>query len=258
MGGLVAREALNLRGQGRSESPPIEFISLATPFGGHPSARLTVGSSGMVLPSWRDINPDSVFIRRLYRTRLADDVNHHLFFGFNNSYMIKLGDNSDGVVPLSSQLDDRAQHQSVKQRGLGASHTTILTDPKAIEAVIKTLSKVKLGGPECHIFYYLQGGYEVQVGSIYNETEQYYLRHYGRFLQALSEGHVRPDNAWQEELLLMLRGTAEPKFDAARAWRKFIENSEVGSFTEEGSPKCQKSGFSHQPLNSEDKGRSRQ
>ena len=36
MGGLVVREAFNLLDLGNSDLPQIVFISLATPFGGHP------------------------------------------------------------------------------------------------------------------------------------------------------------------------------------------------------------------------------
>ena len=225
MGGLVVREALNLWDLDNSQFPAIEFISLATPFGGHPLARVSGDTSLLILPSWRNLNPDNEFIQQLYRHPLPDHVRHHLLYAFNNDDRIKLGENSDGVVPLSSQLHARAQQQSSRQLGLNATHTSILADPAATAAVVDILSRVKTGFPEHHMSYFLQGGYEVEVGSIYSERDQYFLRYYGRWINALAQGEIEPIHPWQEELLPMLRRQAEPKFELAKAWLKFIENN---------------------------------
>lgn len=224
MGGLVVREALNLMDSDRSGLPTIEFISLATPFGGHPSARLSRNTSMLVLPSWRDLDPDDAFIQQLYRIPLPDKVTHNLFYAFNNDDLIKFGGNSDGVVPLSSQLHAKAQAQSSRQLGLNVTHTSILTDLTAIAAVVETLIGVKTGFPGDHMSYLMQGGFEVKVGSAYSKLDQYYLRHFGRYLEALAMGNIEPINVWQEELLPMLRGQAEPEFDSASSWLKFIAN----------------------------------
>ncbi|MGI9302246.1 MAG: DUF413 domain-containing protein [Gammaproteobacteria bacterium] len=225
MGGLVVREALNLLDLDSSELPVIEFISLATPFGGHPAARFSDDTNMMILPSWRDVNPDNEFIHQLYRKPLPDHVRHHLFYAFNDEGIIKFGENSDGVAPLSSQLHPQAQRQSSRQLGLNATHTSILTDPTATAAVVDILSKMKTGYPERHMSYFLQGGYEVDVGSVYSERDQHFLRHYGRYIEALAKGEIEPLSPWQEELLPMLRGQTPPKFETARVWLKFIENN---------------------------------
>jgi uncharacterized protein YifE (UPF0438 family)/uncharacterized alpha/beta hydrolase family protein len=224
MGGLVVRESLNLLDSGNSQLPRIEFISLATPFGGHPAAQSTNDTGMMILPSWRDLNPDNEFIRQLYRKPLPDNVTHYLFYAFSNEDSIKLGDNSDGVVPLSSQLRAQAQQQSSRQIGLNVTHTGILTDPAAIAAVLETLSEVKTGFPDDHMRYFFQGGYDVEIGSVYTAHDQYYLRTYGRYMEALAKGEIEPIGLWQEELVPMLRGEAKPEFEPAKAWRKFIRD----------------------------------
>jgi len=224
MGGLVVREALNMLDLGNSELPAVEFISLATPFGGHPSARSTGDTSMMILPSWRDLNPDSEFIQQLYRNPLPGNVTHHLYYAFSNKDHIKLGDNSDGVVPLSSQLRAEAQQQSSSQLGLDVNHTSILTDPAAIAAIVEIPSGVKTGIPDEHMSYFLQGGFKVNTGGVYNERDQYHLRHYGRYIEALANGELEPISPWQEELVPMLRGKTKPEFEAAEAWLKFIQN----------------------------------
>lgn len=224
MGGLIVREALNLLDTDDSKALGIEFISLATPFGGHPAARHTADSTMMILPSWRDLNPDSEFIQKLYRKPLPDDVTHELFYAFNNEDGIKVGENSDGVVPLSSQLYPRAQEQSSRQLGLDVTHTSILTDSTATTAIIEAVSQIKTGFPESHTRYVLQPGYEVNVGAIYTARDQYFLRYYGPYMEALAQGDIEPVNSWQEEFVPMLRGEAAPEFEAARAWRKYVEN----------------------------------
>jgi pimeloyl-ACP methyl ester carboxylesterase len=225
MGGLVVREALNLLDLGNPKLPQIEFVSLATPFGGHPFARSTSDTNMMILPSWRDLNPDNEFIRQLYRKPLPDNVTHHLFYAFSNEDHIKLGDNSDGVVPLSSQLRPQAQQESSRQLGLDVTHTGILTDPVAIAVIVETLSEVKTGYPDDHMSYFLQGGHDVKIGSVYNARDQYYLRYYGRYIEALAKGEIEPIGPWQEKLVPMLRGQAKPEFEPAKAWRKFIQNN---------------------------------
>ncbi len=65
MGGLVVREAIN-RYQGKSSENPIHlFVSMATPFGGHAAAAIGEKHGLIVLPSWRDLNPENSFIGNL-------------------------------------------------------------------------------------------------------------------------------------------------------------------------------------------------
>ena len=59
-------------------------------------------------------------------------VKHQLIFTYHNSGTLKLGENSDGVVPLSSQLHPDAQRQASGQFGFNSTHTGVLKDEDAI------------------------------------------------------------------------------------------------------------------------------
>ncbi len=224
MGGLVVREAMNIRSTENTASSPIEFISLASPFGGHPAARMAETGGGLVLPSWRDINPDNAFIQKLYRQPLPDDVRHHLFYGFSTDGDADLESSNDGVVPLWSQLHDPARQQSATRHENRVSHTAILHDPNVAQDILDILATVKLDAPDDHAAYVRLGGYEVEASAGLTERERYLLANYGRYIQALADGEIQPANASQEALVPMLRGEARPEFDAARAWRKFVDS----------------------------------
>ncbi len=224
MGGIVVREALNLLSADQA-GPSIEFISLAAPFGGHPSSQFDDDSDLLILPSWRDLNPDGEFIQQLTREPLPKRARHHLFYAYQNRNKIKFGDNSDGVVPLSSQLVPEVQAQSSRQLGLNATHTSILKDPLATRAVMDTLNMLNTSYPQNHMDYFLRGGFEVDMQGDYTEFEYYYLRYYGHYLQALAQGRIAPLGAWQEKLVPMLRGQAKPESEPATAWLKFVNNN---------------------------------
>ena len=72
--------------------------------------------------------------------------------------------------------------------------------------------------------YFFQGGYDVEIGGVYTAHDQYYLRTYGRYMEALAKGEIEPIGLWQEELVPMLRGEAKPEFEPAKAWRKFMRD----------------------------------
>jgi hypothetical protein len=227
MGGLVVRESLNLIDDKAPTN--ITFISLASPFGGHPSARNVDKSNGLILPSWRDLNPNGKFIKKLYRKPLPQNIEHLLFYAYNNNSTVKLGDNSDGVVPLSSQLHTKAQQQSMRQLGLNVTHTEILSDTAAIVAIIDEIEQLKSNLPEAHFIYARQGGFNVNDHNLYSAEEAFYLNVYGCYMRALSEGFVTPYNSEQAIFTAMLNGDIPPKNKgifasdnkAATAWLKY-------------------------------------
>jgi pimeloyl-ACP methyl ester carboxylesterase len=221
MGGLIVREAFNTVKPGNPGLPTIEFISLATPFGGDPSARLSNDRPTMTLPSWRDLNPDNEFVQQLYRKPLTDPVHHHLFFAFNNAGVVKLGTNSDGVVPVASQLALPAQRQAGSQLGFDVTHAGILSDRDSMGAVGAILANTQTGLPQAHLAYLRRSGFDVDAGERFSPRDQYYLKHYGRYLQALAQGKLQPLNARQQKLQLMLRGQTTPPSEIAAAWLKY-------------------------------------
>jgi len=222
MGGLVVRKALSRLRGGALEPASIEFISLATPFGGHPSAR-GIGDIGlMILPSWRDLDPDGAFLRDLYDRPLPANVRHHLFHAFDNESLVKFGENSDGVVPLSSQLHPAAQQQASHQLGIATTHVGIQREQAGIDAVMQVLDGIEARIPAKHMASLRAGGFDV-VGD-YSDMERYILRHYGGLLDGLASGDLEPLDADQRRLVPMLRGEAEPTLSAAVTWRKFLAN----------------------------------
>jgi pimeloyl-ACP methyl ester carboxylesterase len=143
MGGLVVREALNKYQVNTQENKVKLFVTIASPLGGHPSAALGEKHSLLVLPAWRDLNPDNRFIKELYKKPLPKFVNHQLFYAYQNTNSLKFGENSDGVVPLSSQLCPKAQKQSRQQFGFNDSHVGVLRNDEMITLLLKKMNGVK-------------------------------------------------------------------------------------------------------------------
>lgn len=224
MGGLVVRESFNLL---PSNAPTdITFISLASPFNGHPSALDVDKSSGLILPSWRDLNPDGEFIQQLYRKPLAPNIKHQLFYAYSNDSAFKLGDNSDGVVPLSSQLHSSAQIESQRQYGLDVNHTSILTSENSISQITKVIEQQHIKLPEQHLFYARKGGFKINPTDIYSLEEAYYLKYYGCYMMALSTGLIAPFDDNQKAFAAMLRGEKSQSIfssssKAVEAWLKY-------------------------------------
>ena len=92
----------------------------------------------MVLPSWRDLDPGGQFIGKLFRKPLPTSVHHQLLYTYANPAKFKPNENSDGVVPLFSQLHLLAQKESSKNIGFNSNHTGILKDDVAIDHIIKS------------------------------------------------------------------------------------------------------------------------
>lgn len=222
MGGLVVREALNKYGQNSGENRVELFISIATPFGGHPAAAAGEKHGLIVLPAWRDVNPESTFIRSLYRKQMPDYVNHHLVYAYQNPDTIKLSENSDGVVPLSSQLHPTAQMQSSAQFGINSSHTEILEDEELISYILDLFAGIKNVYPEDHLQYCFMGGYDVELSDDYSPMDKYLIRNLGKYWMAVATGVLQPFNQDQELFVKNVRGVEPPEDDVIKGWLKFM------------------------------------
>ncbi|HBA82462.1 MAG TPA: alpha/beta hydrolase [Verrucomicrobia bacterium] len=219
MGGLIVRDALN-RCRGKRSEPEVKrLITLASPLGGHPGAKNGVNAP-VVLPAWRDVNPDSEFIKDLHRNKLATNLEFHLFYAFGNSSTVKFGENSDGVVPLSSQLSAQAQGEAKRQYGFNATHTGILKNSEAIQRVIEIISEIKSPFPPDHLEVLLKGGYPVELGERYSPREKYYIHTIGYYMDALVNGEIPPLPP-QRHFVQACRGDKSPKSDVETAWLKF-------------------------------------
>lgn len=223
MGGLVVREALNAVEE-NDESHEIIFVSMATPFGGHPATIKAEKSGLLVLPSWKDLNPDNQFIKSLYRKALPSNVNHHLLYAFANDRKFKFGENTDGTVPLSSQLYTVVQEQSDHQHGFNASHTGILVDSNSTRHIVSLIHSVKTEYPDEHMTAMKRGGFNLPLDEQFTDMQKYLLNTFGQYIVALLKEEIKPINSFQEHLIDVVNHKQPAKYEAEIAWLKFAQD----------------------------------
>ncbi|GAB1257690.1 hypothetical protein NBRC116494_21920 [Aurantivibrio plasticivorans] len=224
MGGLVVREALNIYQNKPSENPIDLFISIASPFDGHPSAAKGEKLAPMVLPSWRDLNPESAFIQGLFRKPLPDSIEHHLLYAFDNPSTLKMNRNSDGVVPLSSQLRLEAQQQATAQQGFNSGHVEIMTNENTMNYVLDVLAKIDNYYPEPHLKVMKRGGYAIKLDDTYSPISKYVINNLGQYYMALTKGDLAPLDERQERLLQAISGDIAPESKIFADWIRFLAN----------------------------------
>ena len=138
MGGLVARSAIDK--VCRNGKPPYlkMYISLSSPYGGVEDANEGIKTAPVVVPSWRDVATESLFLQNIYQRDLPPDVPFHMFFGYRN----KSGVSSDGTITLRSQLDYRVHLKAVKTYGFDVTHVGILNDEAVRKEFYRLLDTV--------------------------------------------------------------------------------------------------------------------
>ena len=136
MGGLVSRAAL-IEFDQHNRSVKL-FVSISTPWGGEERAKTGVEHSPAVIPSWKDMEPDSPFIRNVFSVKLPDTMRYYLLFGHKGGGSL-FRQNNDSTVTLESMLDPRAQADALKVAGFNEDHISILNSPEVI-AYYKTLA----------------------------------------------------------------------------------------------------------------------
>lgn len=225
MGGLLVRDSLNrLRGSSRENQLKL-MITIATPFGGHPRAISATKYAPMVLPSWRDLIPEGVFMKALFRNPLPAQLEHKLLYAYDNTDKRKFGENSDGVIPLSSQLNSTAWKQSSSQIGFHSNHTNVLRDEDVIDHVIKSINSVKGFLPESHIKILSEGGFSGELDGRYSDRERHIVRTRAKYMSALATGMLdHLDHPVLEHFVNVAQGNAKPETDTETAWQKFIHN----------------------------------
>ena len=222
MGGLVVREAVNKYDGKPTENRLHLLVTMASPFGGHPAAAFGEKHGFIVLPSWRDLNPTNTFVAHLFRKPLPEFVHHELIYAFQDPGVIKLGQNSDGVVPLSSQLDPRAQSQSSGQVGFDDTHTGILDSDEVAAHILDLMDKVKNKFPESHLSVLHEGGYDIELGPDYTPVAAYLIRSNGKYLMALTEGTLAPVLPGEARFVEVARGQRRPRNKAEEQWLRFL------------------------------------
>jgi len=222
MGGLIAREALN-KYEGRSRENEMHLlVTMATPFGGHAAAVKGEEHGLIVLPSWRDLNPENDFIANLYRMPLPDFTHHELIYAFQNPGTIKLGENSDGVVALTSQLHPQAQTQASGQFGFDNSHTDILESEEVATHLQTLLEQVENPVPLPRLQVMNQGGFDVELGEDYSPIARYVINNVGIYLMTLTDGTFKPFYDEEERFVAVIKGERSPGNDIEKGWLRFL------------------------------------
>ena len=141
MGGLVAHAALALVCRDGVPDWMELFVSIATPYGGHEAAGRGVQRAPEVVPSWRDVAPDSRFLNTIQATPLPAKLPLYLVFAYDNRGRMLNGPSGDGTVTLRSQLAVPVQRRARRVLGVDATHTGVLTDPLTREIVVELLAE---------------------------------------------------------------------------------------------------------------------
>ncbi|HLP00448.1 MAG TPA: DUF413 domain-containing protein [Opitutaceae bacterium] len=219
MGGVVVREAMNLSTGSAKENHVGCLITIASPLAGHPGARFA-RRAPVVIPSWRDLDPEGDFIRQLHRRPLPAGTSYHLFYANGEAPASEPNERTDGVVPVAAQLEPAACREAVEQTGFAASHTGVLRDAAVISRIEALLSEVKSPFPEDHLRELRRGGYAIEADGEITPMEAYLIREIGYYMDALVCGRLQPCDRYQVEFVAACRGERPARLPAETAWRK--------------------------------------
>jgi triacylglycerol esterase/lipase EstA (alpha/beta hydrolase family) len=221
VGGVVVREALNKYENNRDENKIELLVTIASPLGGSDAAASGEKHGLIVLPAWRDLNPDNDFIKQLYRKPLPEFVHHQLLYAYRNDKAVKLGENSDGSVALSSQLHPPAQQQSDDQFGYNSTHSGILKNQRMIDHLLKRMASINGTYPDSHLAILKRGGFNVNFGREYDPKSKYIIRTVGHYLAALSRNEITPLHPDLVRFVQVINGEITASSDLEKAWLRF-------------------------------------
>jgi len=138
MGGLVARSFVVNYGQ---RFPYVRvFVSLSTPWGGDKMAEYGVHQSPVVVPSWRDMQPNGDFIKSLYRMKMPRYLDFYLFYGYKGNRN-PFEHNNDGTIRLTSILDYRPQAEAKMSYAFHEDHASIANSEEVLKQYNAILKK---------------------------------------------------------------------------------------------------------------------
>jgi pimeloyl-ACP methyl ester carboxylesterase len=142
MGGLVAKAAIDMYNKKRRSDYIKLFISFCTPYDGVEATSFVVKSSPVLAPSWLDVTAGSAFIENIHKRRIPQHIDFRLFFAYGGGGVINFGEQDDGTISLSSQLEFRAQEDATKIYGFEEDHVSILSSEKAVGKYLDVLSSL--------------------------------------------------------------------------------------------------------------------
>jgi pimeloyl-ACP methyl ester carboxylesterase len=133
MGGLVARRFIVLNATGAGQHYRTLLATFSTPFGGVPAARLGLSLGIYAVPSWHDLQPESLFLRKLHAQPLPAGVKHEVFFGYREDGGTF---DSDGVISVDSQL----AIQAAGAHGFRTDHSDIIENATVFKSFAALLA----------------------------------------------------------------------------------------------------------------------
>jgi len=149
MGGLVVKGMLTQANEALQQRLRL-FISIATPFSGHASAKTGTKWSPVVAPAWWAMVPGSDYLQVIDALDMSQRPIHHLIFAFSRTADGKsAGD--DGVVTVKSQLASSAQRNATAVYGIADSHKGVIGNPctAALVTAILQDGTNRVSSPDC-------------------------------------------------------------------------------------------------------------
>lgn len=124
MGGLVTRSFVKKYVGRAAENAKILslVITVNSPMGGMATAAPGVENSPIVVPSWRDVAPESKFLKDIYRWKWPEEIPYHLVISYLD------GESGDGVVPLQSQSPRQLKAEATRIYVFNNEHSGTILD----------------------------------------------------------------------------------------------------------------------------------
>ncbi len=136
MGGLVTRSFVKKYIERSPEN--LKRLGLVmtvnSPMAGMAAAAAGVNHSPIVVPSWRDVTPDSEFLKGINDWNWPEEIPYHLVTSYLDS------ESGDGVVPLQSQAQWKLQTEATRIYIFNEEHTRIINNKK-FHALLNNLLK---------------------------------------------------------------------------------------------------------------------
>jgi pimeloyl-ACP methyl ester carboxylesterase len=139
MGGIVTYGAIQRVVEQAGSNFISTYVSISVPWGGHEAAAKGVQRLNYPVPSWRDMEPGSNYLRSLLSRPLPAGTKHDLIFGFKSSGGLGLPNDNDGTVGVGSQLVLQVQEAAHRVYGLPLGHAEILNSPETRRLVEQAL-----------------------------------------------------------------------------------------------------------------------
>jgi len=126
------------------------------------------------------------------------------------------------VVPLSSQLNPKAQQQSQSQFGFNNSHVDILEDETMINHLLVNMAQVKSIFPESHMKLLKNGGFDVKLSEDYSPVTRHLISYAGKYLVLLVNDLIEPINQEQARYVQAIKGEIVATRDVELEFIRFM------------------------------------